>query len=63
MHIVLTNADDHSQLVNCPVCHWQGTAAQLIKGEHLPLTNVTEIFCPECKKYLGFIQHDEENPA
>ena len=32
---------------------------ELKKGEFLVLSNITEIFCPQCDKYLGFIQHDD----
>ena len=58
MHLIIADADFHDQPVECPHCHWKGTVKELKRDERLPLTNITEIFCPQCEKYLGFIQHD-----
>jgi len=57
MHIILEEADNNDQQIECHHCHWKGTAGELKKGEHFLLSNMTEIFCPRCHKYLGFIQH------
>jgi hypothetical protein len=57
MHLVLEDADSNDR-VECHHCHWQGTVKDLEKGEYFFLSNITEVFCPQCSKYLGFIQHD-----
>ena len=63
MHLVLENANDNDA-ARCHRCHWEGIVGELKKGDYFSLSNVTEVFCPQCKKYLGFIQHsslgDEE---
>jgi hypothetical protein len=56
MHLVLEDADSNDR-VECRHCHWQGAINELKEGDYLLLSNITEIFCPHCKKYLGFIQH------
>jgi hypothetical protein len=65
MQIVLEGADQHE--IACVYCHWQGKASDLRKGDYFVLTNITELHCPACDKYLGFMQHDspqndKENP-
>ncbi|HEY2721520.1 MAG TPA: hypothetical protein VGI82_07335 [Chitinophagaceae bacterium] len=57
MHLILEDADGHDA-IQCHHCHWQGSIADLKKGDYFSLSNITEIFCPHCNKYLGFIQHD-----
>jgi len=57
MHLVLEEADHNAQHVECHRCHWQGSSSELHRGEYFPLGDFTEIFCPRCNKYLGFIQH------
>jgi len=56
MHLVLEDADDNVQ-VKCHHCHWQGPSSELKKGDYFPLGDFTEVFCPNCDKYVGFIQH------
>ena len=58
MHLILEDADQHDQQIDCHYCQWRGPASDLKKGEYLFLSNITEVFCPGCDKYLGFIQHD-----
>jgi hypothetical protein len=56
MQLILEGADEHE--IACVYCHWQGKASDLTKGDYFVLTNITELHCPACTKYLGFIQHD-----
>lgn len=58
MHLILEDADHNGMQIQCLQCHWHGTASQLKKGDYFLLTNITELFCPACSKYVGFIQHD-----
>jgi hypothetical protein len=58
MHLILQDADSSDRIIECRHCHWQGPVKELKKGDYLSLTNITEVFCPKCDKYLGFIQHD-----
>lgn len=58
MYLVFEDADYHNQPIECPHCHWRGTVEESQMDERLPLTNITELFCPHCEKYLGFIQHE-----
>jgi hypothetical protein len=60
MHIIVEGADQHDQRAECRHCHWSGSIKELKKGEYLELSRITELFCPECNKYIGFIQHDDE---
>jgi hypothetical protein len=60
MHLILQDADSSDRKIECRHCHWQGLVSELQKGDYLSLTNITEVFCPRCNKYLGFIQHDEK---
>jgi hypothetical protein len=62
MHLVLDDADQNVKQIECHHCYWQGSASELKKGEYFPLGDFTEVFCPACNKYLGFIQHDS-NPS
>ena len=57
MHLVLEDADHNVQQIECHHCHWQGASNELERGDYFPLGDFTEVFCPGCKKYLGFIQH------
>ena len=58
MHLIFEDADLNGSLIECRHCDWQGTASNLKKGDYFLLTNITELFCPSCERYLGFIQHD-----
>jgi hypothetical protein len=58
MHFILEDADCHDRLVECHHCNWQGKIKEFKKDYYLLLSNITELFCPQCDKYLGFIQHD-----
>jgi len=58
MQIVLHGVDGSDPVINCPACSWKGAPEQLKKGEYMELSNITEIFCPACDKYLGFIQYE-----
>ena len=57
MHLVLDDADQNAQQVECHRCHWQGSSSELERGDYFPLGDFMEVFCPGCNKYLGFIQH------
>ena len=57
MHLVLDDADQNAQQVECHHCHWKGPSSELERGDYFPLGDFTEVFCPGCNKYLGFIQH------
>lgn len=59
MQIVLYDLEGY-QLIECPHCHWAGKSFEIKKGDYLELSRITEIFCPSCNKYLGFIQHDDQ---
>jgi hypothetical protein len=58
MHLILEDDDLNDRQIECQHCRWHGNANELKKGEFFLLTNITELFCPSCNKYLGFIQHD-----
>jgi len=58
MHLILEDADLDGRQIQCRHCYWHGNASELKKGDYFLLTNITELFCPTCSKYLGFIQHD-----
>jgi len=57
MHLVLEDADHNVQHIECHHCHWKGSPRELKQGDYFPLGDFTEVFCPKCDKYLGFIQH------
>ena len=59
MHLVLHDGENE-QPVACRHCKWNGSSADLIKGELLVVSNISELYCPDCNRYLGFIQHDEK---
>ena len=59
MQLILHDVEGDDRIIECPHCHWSGTPSQLKKGDYLELSNITELFCPGCDKYLGFIQHEE----
>ena len=63
MHLILEDADHHDQRIECRHCHWKGSYHDLKKGEHFSLGNFTEVFCPECNRYIGFIQHTDNEEA
>jgi len=60
MQIILHDGDG-DRMIECPQCHWSSSSSRAKKGDYLELSNITEIYCPACDKYLGFIQH--ESPA
>jgi len=62
MQIILHDSEMDHRKVECPLCHWKGDTGQLKRGDYMELTQITEIFCPACDKYLGFIQHETEGP-
>jgi len=57
MHLVLEDANGNDK-IECGHCHWHGNVDGLKRGEYFALTDITEVFCPHCNKYLGFVQHD-----
>lgn len=59
MQLILQEVEG-DRMVECPDCKWTGQSSELKKGDYMELSNITEIFCPSCDKYLGFIQHDEK---
>lgn len=48
-----------SSHISCPKCEWTGKGSD-VKMEELFLTNATELFCPLCEGYLGFLSEPEE---
>jgi len=61
MHLILEDADRNDQRVECRYCHWRGLGNELKRGDYFLLSNITEVFCPQCNKYLGFIQHNSDD--
>jgi len=59
MQLILHDVEE-DRIVECPHCQWSGSSSQLRQGELLELSNITEVFCPACNKYIGFIQHEEK---
>ena len=59
MHQVFTPAMLDSIIIDCSACSWKGKAEQTIQ-EHLFLTDATELYCPQCNNYLGFVNEAEE---
>ncbi|HEU4573677.1 MAG TPA: hypothetical protein VFS36_01640 [Chitinophagaceae bacterium] len=57
MHQIFYEAEQEQRSINCRHCDWQGTSQDLIKGDYLDLIEITELFCPACQRYLGFVQH------
>jgi hypothetical protein len=57
MHLIFEDADRDDRQIECRHCHWQGTVSELTRGDFLSLNYITEVFCPNCNRYLGFIQH------
>jgi hypothetical protein len=58
MHIILDEAGPGDRKIECRHCHWQGTVNEVKKGDYLLLSSITEVYCPACGSYLGFIQHN-----
>ena len=46
MHLVLEDADQNAQQIECHHCHWQGSSGELERGDYFPLGDFTEVFCP-----------------
>lgn len=44
--------------LTCPKCTWEGKGADTTQ-ENLFLTDATEIFCPSCQHYFGFLNIEE----
>jgi hypothetical protein len=65
MHFILEDGDRDDRPVKCHHCRWEGKIEEIKKDYYLLLSNITELFCPQCDKYLGFIQHNsvEDNKA
>lgn len=64
MHLILKDADYNSfRQVECLHCQWKGPASELVKGDYFFLSHITEVFCPHCSKYLGFIQHEHSEDS
>ena len=60
MHKVYDEKTFTEELVYCSDCGWEGKGNTTVQ-EHLFLTDATEIFCPHCSHYLGFISHDVDD--
>ncbi|HVZ56058.1 MAG TPA: hypothetical protein VG870_05320 [Chitinophagaceae bacterium] len=58
MHQIFFENDFENRPSSCPHCDWHGDSLQLQWGEFQELIQITELFCPECNRYLGFIQHN-----
>ncbi|MER3497761.1 MAG: hypothetical protein C4308_03540 [Chitinophagaceae bacterium] len=61
MQIIIEGVENPEQSVECFNCSWEGKLKELKKGELLELNRMTELFCPQCNKYLGFVQHAWDN--
>jgi len=61
MHLILEDADRGNQRIECRHCHWEGSFNELERGDYFLLSNITEVFCPHCQKYLGFVQHKSDD--
>ncbi len=64
MHRIFEPAHFSRELVSCSKCGWRGRGSDLVTGEFLFMTDATELFCPDCNAYLGFLngtaEEDEE---
>ena len=60
MHKMYNERTFTDEALICKRCGWKGKGKATMQ-EHLFLTDATEIFCPECNHYIGFISHDDEN--
>jgi len=61
MHLISKEGELSNSRVECRHCKWQGLFSELKQGDYLLLSNITEVFCPSCEKYIGFIQHVGSN--
>jgi hypothetical protein len=43
--------------LNVIIAIGRAPSSELKEGEYFPLGDFTEVFCPSCSKYIGFIQH------
>ena len=58
-HQIFTPAILKQPDMHCEKCNWKGFGKDSIQ-EYLFLTDATELYCPECSGYLGFINEGEE---
>ena len=58
-HQIYTTAILKKEDMKCTKCDWKGHGKDSIQ-EYLFLTDATELFCPECGNYLGFISEEDE---
>ena len=59
MHTVFTPEILKCSEVKCNHCTWKGKGSE-IEQEYLFLTDAIELYCPECKTYLGFINQEDK---
>ena len=60
MHKVYDEKKFIDELIICDQCGWKGKGERTGQ-EHLFLTDATEVFCPNCNHYLGFISHEPDS--
>lgn len=60
MHTVYNENTFTDEVIVCECCGWNGKGESTTQ-EYLFLTDATEIFCPNCSHYLGFISHEHSN--
>ena len=59
VHQIYTPAILKKTDMHCIKCGWEGHGKDSVQ-EYLFLTDATELYCPACSNYLGFISENEE---
>jgi hypothetical protein len=60
MHTIFSPLTFPGTELTCGSCGWTGTGAKAVQ-EVLSLTDATEVYCPRCRQYLGFISTGESS--
>lgn len=57
---VFEHATYRQESACCPKCSWKGAGAALKQGEYFFMSDMVEVYCPDCTQYIGFISLDPE---
>jgi len=62
MHEIFHPSIFKNASMKCTKCSWRGSVAEM-DTEHMFLTDAVELYCPDCKNYMGFVNEGAEDPS
>ena len=62
MDKIYIDTEFHEQVVECPSCDWKGRGSDTVIIDLYGISDVKEIYCPECDSYIAGVRSRSDNP-